>query len=278
MRNLLLASFLFLFIASFQSSAQNAITNHSFEEWDVDPVGWMNPLSILGIQNVVQSTDAQHGSLSAKFIIVYNNNTSSFLPSTLNSMSMPLTESPTTLNGYMKGNSVEGDELAISALLYGGDLIAGTGMLFTAENYDEWTEFSIPINYVGGVVPDQAFIYFAVGGNNETAHEGTEYMVDNLSWDGVSGVDKFQFATEVTAAPNPAIDYIKVQFTLDQSDDMAIDIVTPQGLIHPVRSTNTYHTGVNTFDLNTSHLPGGIYFIRAIGEKYGFVQKIVVGK
>ncbi len=278
MRKILLVSLLFLLATVYQSRAQDVITNHSFEEWDVDPVGWMNPLSILGIQNVVQSSDAQHGTLSAKFIIVYDNNTSSYIPATLNSLQIPVSESHTTLNGYMKGNSVEGDELAISVLLYGGDLIAGTGMLFTAENYDEWTEFSIPINYVGGVVPDQAFIYFAVGANNETAHEGTEYMVDNLSWDGVSGLGDRQLLPGVTAAPNPAIDHLEVQFTLDQPDRMAFDIVTPQGLVHPVYTNSSYHAGVNTLEVNTSHLPRGIYFIRAIGEKYGFVEKIVIGK
>jgi hypothetical protein len=278
MKKFLLISLVFLLAASYQSGAQDVITNHSFEEWDGDPEGWMNPLSILGIQNVIQSTDAQHGSLSAKFIIVYDNNTSSYIPATLNSFSIPVTESHTTLNGYMKGNSVEGDELAISVLLYGGDLIAGTGMLFTAENYDEWTEFSIPINYVGSVAPDQAFIYFAVGGNDENAHEGTEYMVDNLSWDGISGIQDRQIVSDVTAAPNPAIDRLEVQFTLDLSDRMAFDLVTPQGLIRPVRTSNTYHAGVNTIVISTSGLPRGIYFLRASGEKYGFVEKFVVGR
>ena len=278
MKKYLLISLALLTGLSFISRGQDIIPNNSFETWDGDPVGWINPLSMLGIQNVIQSDDAQDGSLSAKFIILWDANSEQWVPVALNSLPIPVTESHTTLNGYYKGTSMEGDELFVTVFFYGGGLIAGTGNWSTSASVSDWTQFSVPINYVGGVTPTEAYIYFNVVGENDDAHEGTEYYVDNLSWDAASGIRDLQFVSGVTASPNPAIDHIEIQFSLDGPDVMAFDLISPLGNAIPVVGRTAYHAGFNSIRINTSGLPQGLYILRSSGEKYGFVTKFIAGR
>ncbi len=277
-KTLLLSLVTMLFLTS-NVRSQDVITNHSFEEWDTDPVGWINPLSMFGILNVVQSSDAQHGESSAHFIIVWDDNTSSFIPTLLNSLPIPVTEVHSSLHGYFKGTSVEGDELSVTVLVYNNGLIAGTGSFTTSETVSDWTPFTVPISSVGGNDATEAYIYISVSSNEDEAHEGSEYMVDNLSWDGpASGIRDLRTVTQVTMAPVPADDQLRIEFTLEQPDHLAIDLVTPQGVAFPISTRAQYLAGQNTIEVNTSDLPSGIYILRARGERYGFVEKFVVNR
>lgn len=278
MNKSLLVSLVFLFASTASMHGQDMITNHSFEEWDEVPVGWINPLFGVGVQNVVQSTDAQDGSLSVKLVVLWNDNLGGYVPVSLNSLPNVVTENHASLYGYYKGTSVGGDMLTVSVFVYNDGMIAGTGFFNTTTSTSEWTQFSVPINYVGSIVGSEAYIYFIVNGDDDLVHDGTEFFVDNMSWDGSTGINDRMLVHDVTVSPNPANSHFELQFTLEAPDRLTFDLVTPQGNVRSIRSDASYRAGNNALQVNTSALPGGIYMIRAQGERYSFVKKIVVAR
>ncbi|MCB2222505.1 MAG: T9SS type A sorting domain-containing protein [Bacteroidetes bacterium] len=275
MKNFVHLLFGLLFTASTSAFAQDMIPNHSFEQWDGAPVNWVNPLLFAGINNIVQSTDAQSGDLSARFFTMWSDNTSEFVPATLNSLPAPVTEMHTTLNGWYKGVSVGDDVLAINILLYNDGSISGTGYFSTGETTSDWTTFSVPITYIGST-PTEAYIYIIVGSESGDAHEGTEYLVDNLTWDGASAIGDRQLVSELTATPNPATDHINLQFTLPGADQLTFELINRQGAVQKFSSPTHFTAGQHTHQFQTADLASGMYMIRAQGSKYGFVQKIMV--
>jgi hypothetical protein len=269
--------FALLLTAGTGAFAQDMIPNHSFEQWETAPVNWVNPLLIAGINNVVQSTDAQSGDLSARFFTMWSDNTSEFVPATLNSLPAPVTEQHSSLNGFFKGTSVNGDVLAINLLLYSDGNISGTGYFSTAETTSDWTSFSVPITYVGST-PTEAYIYIIVGSESGDANEGTEYLIDNLTWDGASAIHHVQSLTAHKLYPNPSSGHLNVQFDLPADDHLAFFLTTLQGRVVQQADARLFAAGENSLQFNTSTLPPGMYIVQATGEKYGFVQKFVISR
>lgn len=276
MKKLLLAVLAFSCATLYHSHAQDIIPNHSFEEWNVNPVGWNNALP--NFFNIEQSSEAQDGSSSVRLFALWSQNAGIYPAALLQSLQVAVTESHPALYGYYKGTSVEGDEFTVSVLIYSeGQLIAATGFFTTSESATEWTPFSVPINYLGGVIPADAYISLTVSGPDGSLHEDTEFFIDNLSWYLTTDVDEREKNSDIILSPNPAVNFVDIQFTLDSPDRMAIEVLGMDGQRKLIQSQADYRAGTNTLRFNTADLPAGIYFVRASGSRAGFTKKFVVG-
>jgi hypothetical protein len=110
---------------------------------------------------------------------------------------------------------------------------------------------------------------------DHNAPSGTVYyrlkQVDksgNISQDGINSVNvDFESAGQLTVAPNPSDDYVKIDFVSYSSSPSVIRILDNAGRIVRTEQVNS-QMGANTVVLSTSDLGQGFYYVQVFcGEK-----------
>ncbi|MBN2173278.1 MAG: T9SS type A sorting domain-containing protein [Bacteroidales bacterium] len=257
--------------------SQDIVLNGSFEQWEDDmPVGWYSLFNFLGYQNVFQSSDAQHGTSSVELKPLYNSTFQYVIPSFLSSEGFPVTSAHPSLKGYFKGSASGEDTLYITITMMSGLEYVGGGGFLTGATAASWTPFTVPIYYQEKVVPDSAFIYILAGSDAETATEGTDYLIDNLHFEASAGINDLKQIAEHTIFPNPVRSELNVRFTIEESDVLKFDLVSPQGKTVKTSGKTNFHPGQNTFTMQVSSLKPGMYFLYINGEKYRFNEKVLI--
>jgi len=265
-------------ILALHIDAQDVIPNGNFELWDGGPVNWVDPIATTDFQNVFQSNDAQSGASSVRFEMLFDDNSGTYLPAGLNSVPFTITESHTSINGFYKGTSVESDFLTINAVFFKNGEALGTGNFIAMESAADWTPFSIQLDFQGTQIPNEAFIYIAVGGSTGTGHEGTVFLVDNLQFDQPAGIFNRKLVTRCNVLPNPARDFTNINFTLPTSDRLYFNLISTSGWVTSIPAKDHWPSGENTLRIDTHRLSSGIYFLQAVGEFSTFTGKFVVKK
>ena len=165
--------------------AQNPIPNHGFEDWSGgNPVGWITSnIPFPPIVNVTQSNDSHGGSSSVRLEVVSFNGFP--FPTTLMSgdglAGFPCQERFESLSGYYKSQPQSGDGMTISVIMYQNpgqlDQVAiGIGSFLASSAANDWTQFSIPIDYFLEGEPDACLIQIVLG--NETTSGGLAWIDD----------------------------------------------------------------------------------------------------
>jgi hypothetical protein len=252
------------------------IPNSGFENWSGDALdGWHFTYSEPGYENVFQSADAYNGDYAVRLKPVYNNNLAKVAPALITTGMFPLTEDHHNLYGYVKGTLAGNDNIIIKVDLFKEGTTLAVGSFSTSQVASEWMAFTAPINYGFTAKPDSAYIsiYVAYG---QSASEGSDIVVDQVTFDAASGIHDRQQVAAHSLFPNPVTDRTTIRFTLQAADRMSFELLTPQGMMIPLRSGQHYPAGENTFRIQTNDLAPGIYFLQARGDKFGFVQKVVV--
>ncbi|MCB2222511.1 MAG: T9SS type A sorting domain-containing protein [Bacteroidetes bacterium] len=274
MKTTTLLSFLAFF--TFYGTLHAQIPNPGFENWSGDALdGWNFTYSEPGYENVFQSTDAAQGSYSVRLKPVYNDLQGNVPRAAINSGYFPLTTAYASLNGQIKGTLAGGDSFVITVDLFkdGGTLAVGS--YETTASTSEWTSFTAPINYGISDIPDSAYIHILVT-QNSTATVGSDFLVDGLAFGDPAGIDERQQPSELTLYPNPAQKQLTLSFTLNEPDQMTFRILDPAGQIQSTLHARAFMAGPNSISLLMAELPTGIYFLHAIGEKYGFTEKLMI--
>ena len=78
------------------------------------------------------------------------------------------------------------------------------------------------------------------------------------------------------AYPNPAIDNLHINLSLDKQDDWTISIITALG--QPVKQLFTGNTSSLSVDYNISNLESGLYFVQALSADSRKIVKLSVIK
>ena len=73
--------------------------------------------------------------------------------------------------------------------------------------------------------------------------------------------------------PNPANDYLQINFTENINDEIQVALFSVQGQRLLVQKINA---GDNTLQLNVADYAAGIYFLRLSNDKGAHVQRVVV--
>lgn len=229
MKNIFYTLFLIVFCTTLY--AQNDIPNAGFEEWEEeilykDPLHWDTPNEIsatFGQQVVFRSDDAHTGTYSVKmetksvlgfaapgaitlgeFEVDFINQTASI------SGGVPLNKRPASLKGYYKTMPVEDDSTVALIYFYRYnemeqqiDTIA-YGATFFADEQQEWTEFTVPIEYQMEENPDTMNIIMVSAASYTDPKTGSILYVDDLILEMGSGIalDIFQ-KVKTTVSPNP---------------------------------------------------------------------------
>jgi hypothetical protein len=120
--------------------------------------------------------------------------------------------------------------------------------------------------------------YALVYGNQEIAFEGGEfgYMEKNQFGFDLVGIEEPAAYTDMQVYPNPASNVVNVNFYLPQSSDVRISVVDMVGKQVLTNDIGTEGFGLKQYQLNTSILQSGIYFIRVEVDNQTHVQKISI--
>lgn len=172
--------------------------------------------------------------------------------------SFTIHSTPTTLNGYYQFSedvAVQDTALIAIQLYQAGDSV-GSGKFLIYNTTSGYTSFSIPITYYNsGATPDTAIILISSTYSFDTSqfatmtptfHKNTTLIVDDLSFNGFTGVTTQSTTVAIAAYPNPASDL--VNFSNLPANAATVEITDVTG--RPVKQTALTGTGVNIGDLS----------------------------
>lgn len=178
---LLLSLFTLMAFAGLTSFSQ--IPNAGFEEWEdigggLVPTGWTVIFHEPAYPTVLPSTDAYSGSKSCLMQTIYNPNLGGVIGPVMSPNDyFPMSGTPQSMTGYLKGISVGGDSLVaefqlldefFNTIAFGIEAISPTA---------GWSQFTVPLTYytTGTVVMGQMTL--SVTGD---PHDGTQFYIDHL--------------------------------------------------------------------------------------------------
>ena len=255
-----------LFISLLQS-AQNGLTNLSFENWTITPLG-ASPVGWFGFNVSQKSSGAQQGN---SYVRMNNANSSEgmLMLGTFTSLSGPLkggapySQVPVSLNGFYKTSSmVFGDTLGITAYTSKLGAISAIGSFSQNTNVANWTSFSLVFfSFYPGPI-DSLFILASsgniFGGNANSA--GATLDLDNLSLSTLTGIDKHSIGSSFIVYPNPASSAL----TIISKDEKAMSIIITDinGRLITEQILDGEKTTVNLLDYKK-----GIYFYSIVDKE-----------
>ena len=288
-------SFFSLLILAASMSAQT-IPNGDFENWTGGaPDSWAtyNDLAaIIGINPapVTQESPAPSGNSYLKavsrFSILAGDNLPAFAllgnanPLTgTGSNGVPFTQTPVFFSGVFKHETVSpNDTMLIVCQLTKWDPITNSqNVVGAAINYNfgtpvsNWTNFSLPIQYLTTDTPDSLSIIVAsIGG------DGAAVSVDNFAFSTTGiGVNNIQLTEKsITMFPNPSSNQTLLDLSAieDQfAQGVKIEVIDLTG-----RIVETHLTVRNRFfQLNTSNLESGKYLVRISNSNLSICKTLI---
>jgi hypothetical protein len=279
MKKTLLFGF-FSFIIAFSVTAQQ-IPNGDLENWTEnvllgfeDPDDWQTPnqyTALLSIFTTTKVTDAAEGSFAAKLeaknvggfvtpgVITLGDFTVDFINNTAYlTGGIPFTDKPMALTGKWKNYPVAGDFTMIivyftkySATKGQTDTI-GIGQMLGTETVDSWTDFSIPIEFIGTEDPDTMNLH-VISSNMLNLQEGSMIYVDNLAFEYEAGIGEISNKIETSIYPNPASE--NIVFSLEEEVNADLNIFNNEG-----RLVYSASISGNTHKVDVSRFSAGTYF------------------
>lgn len=138
-----------------------------------------------------------------------------------------------------------------------------------------WANFSIPLIYSDGNMPDTCIIFLKASG---TAPTNNDYLwVDNLGFSGsVTGIEKHDsFLNSIIVYPNPSTENINLSLNLKKSQQVNIEITDLSG--KSIRTKNAGNLqGESIQTINITGIAKGTYLVRVSAEEGTEVRKIVI--
>lgn len=126
------------------------------------------------------------------------------------------------------------------------------------------------------------------GNGSVTAALGTNSLISSNGQYGSAATSKFNYsrvvgisraeeaANNVRLYPNPAADYLTVEFELAQSADLNVEITNALGqVVGKVTNGNTA-AGLHTHQVSTANLANGTYFVRFLNGNKATAQRFTI--
>ncbi len=92
---------------------------------------------------------------------------------------------------------------------------------------------------------------------------------------GIKNVDG-SISAKLEVFPNPANLVANLKYSVSQKDNMTITIMNLSGVVLSKNQLNNETPGLKKYQLNTEHLPNGVYIVQLIGSKHKGAAKIIV--
>jgi hypothetical protein len=223
---------LFLMVCSITFvSAQ--IPNFDFELWTdfgsyEDPDGWLTLNSLSGgdIETVKSTEDAFSGLFAVRMENDEDDNdnvVTAMMVSGSKGLSdhpgFPYTKRPVSLLGYYIYSPKGNDSCLVMVYLTRFNTfsqareIVGSGIFRSAEDLEDYEEFSVPLNYTSSEFPDSAYIVIYAG-KLQGAKKDSRLYIDALSFqETATGLPDIHIVSSAQVFPNPANDHISISLS-----------------------------------------------------------------
>jgi hypothetical protein len=199
MKNFVVKSGLVALSILFPLLANTQIPNADFEQWSeisnmMIPDGWAF-MAVEGVAVPVTRTVNSHSGTYAAYGEVLDagllppfsliSPTLVSVPAGSEVLGFSVSEKYTVLSGFYKFSPVEGDKFVANVTMYHDTVAIGIGALMEGSIASTYTPFLIPISYMSEETPNICVITFTICGPTGSSdyHEGSSYIVDNLSFD-----------------------------------------------------------------------------------------------
>lgn len=250
------------------------VPNGGFEQWtNGEPDGWFtNNFPQLSLVTVTQSSDAHNGTSSLKGeAISYNSNVfySLFGSGVLGGKGFPISERYANVSGFYKLNAIGGDLFNVVAVMFkNGQGIGVGGLQFqAAANY---INFSLPIYYSNGQVPDSCQISITLGNDTASVHVGTNFYVDDITLQGtatsVEETSQIKSYKLYQNYPNPFNPSTTISYQIPSNGFVSLKIYNTLGkevetLVNKMQSAGNYSVNFDADNsANGTSLASGVYF------------------
>ncbi|HPB24969.1 MAG TPA: T9SS type A sorting domain-containing protein [Bacteroidales bacterium] len=270
--------------------ANAQIPNNGFENWTTigsyeDPTGWatMNAACAGPFYSCTKSTDHYPASVG-NYSIRLENNTSLTQMTGGYGMAVtdtaafpfepafPIVGNPTSLCGYYKYNSMNGDSMFIRIVLFANSVMLGYDTFITGVTASTWTPFILPITYTSA---DSATIMFSAFYPScyTCGPKGNSVLyVDNLSFDNlIASVPEENSQNNLfNLSPNPTSDFITINIEKKCNTDITLNIYNTIG---ELVKTELFKENQQ---INVSDLSNGAYVIEAKSKEWTEKQKLLI--
>jgi hypothetical protein len=249
------------------------IPNPSFENWTgTQPDGWVayrtNPFSPYIFETI--STNAHNGSKAVKSNIVLTGPV--YNPSGLLSASeasdyyFPISTKPTKLKGWYILQTNGLDTFTVNVTMKRQGAIIGQGEFTSTTTNLSYSEFITNINYSSTTTPDSMKIFITFNyGKAGSGHEGSYFILDDLSLSQTSGLDENQNTLYVQISPNPATSVIEIN-TSNTDKIQSFELINSFGKV-----LKTIQSSILTEPIDISNFENGVYFYRLLTTDH-FIQ------
>ncbi|HUN64783.1 MAG TPA: hypothetical protein VMW43_01685, partial [Bacteroidota bacterium] len=179
-----------LLIPALAGIVRAQIPNAGFETWtnSTTPGSWVP--NNTGFWTTVSRTTTSHtGTYAAQGQVTTY--ASSPIAPTLTSIVFPVSQRATALSGYYRFTQLGGDQIGAIVVMLKNSSAIGAGAGVDTVAYSSFTQVSIPIYYDDTTtVPDSAYIEIFIGPHTDSSkvHVGSSFIVDDLTFGGVSAV------------------------------------------------------------------------------------------
>lgn len=147
---------------------------------------------------------------------------------------------------------------------------AGTGYINVLPGVDRWGDYS-------GIQPkyNSPGVVWAAGAwgrsNNDPGTWISEWLTPLIV-----GVEPEPLVSEVIAFPNPSVDFVSVQFTVEADVFGEIALLDMQGRRVRTLLKDRFRPGLNEFTFSTEPLAAGTYFLQIMAEDVVLATKKVI--
>ena len=277
----------YLLFFSLMNHAFAQVPNGGFEIFNANvPENWgVNNIAPLDLYPITPSADAHNGSLAARGEVLQNPIfTDQVVSPTMQTASgVPVTGNPSSITGWYKfGPTQSTTNLVIGlTVLDVNGMLTGNGTVQYFDAQDQYTQFTVPINYDLGTTDPAASvtISFIIADAEPNGALGSWFLVDDIMVDGANGFEDLRGPSAVVGYPYPSpfSGTTVLPYSSDSNVPIIVDVVDILGRTIETISSIRTGQGKNSVEWTpTSAQPNGVYFLRFAEEQGVAVRRVVL--
>jgi len=273
-----------ILIFIFSSIILPQIPNAGFENWTGgEPNGWTTNNNVFpGTITVTQSNQAHSGNSAMK--LSASNFLIAFIPAIVyNGMpgnyGTPISQRYASLNGWYKfTKTLPTQVISIQALMLNNDNYIGDGIIEIFQETSSYLQFSCPITYFSGEIPDTIEINLMLFDTDGTIASGSAAYLDDFQLSGSVDVREITSSQTPTSYellqnyPNPFNPSTKIEYSIPEESFVELKIYNVIGQEVATLVNQNQNAGTYRADFNAEGMQSGIYIAKLNAN--GFTQSV----